>query len=327
MKKFGKIALVGVFALSLTSIVSAADLKVSGKVDALVLESVPYLDGAKTKTALTAGTQLFNALLTVKSNVSDKVSAQVSTNLAGAAKSGQENNTSAENFVAVKLGAVDLKAGSFKLSGLKNTNTIYNNDVLANKLNLAMTQVAVNGDAGAVKYGVSLYQGSNDDKGKPTNDAVINITADKLVDKLSASLVYYLDMVTKNEDIDPNTLGNQSGESKESMLGLGVSYEVAGATIDAQFLSFDKTRGAKLAGDTSDITSEIVVCASYKVNESLNAGLAYDIYGKANNIALTAAYEVAKPATLKVRIDVPGSKYKDAQGTDTIIGVSLGTEF
>ncbi|MBI5207592.1 MAG: hypothetical protein HY934_07350, partial [Candidatus Firestonebacteria bacterium] len=142
---------------------------------------------------------------------------------------------------------------------------------------------------------------------------------------------YSADLVTKTQ----NAAGAEV-DSKEGILGVGASYTISGSgvSIDAQFLSFDKSKGTKLAGDTNDITSEIVVGAGYKIDKA-NVGASYNIYGKASNIALTASTEIVQGANLKIRADIPGTDYakgpdgkKDtADDIENVIGIYLGTEF
>ncbi|MBI4650600.1 hypothetical protein HY745_04800 [Candidatus Desantisbacteria bacterium] len=121
------------------------------------------------------------------------------------------------------------------------------------------------------------------------------------------------------------------GDSKDSILGLGAGYTIAGANINAQMLSFTKPESDGLgapvtAADTKGITNEIIVGVGYKIDMA-NVGLSYNMYGKANNIAITAAAEITKGANLKLRADLPNSDYKDAKPGRSAIGIQLGTEF
>lgn len=323
MKKFSILALVGMFLLSICTFVMAGDVALSGKVD-LNWEMKSRDKDATAAVSLENNLQnpdAYNALLTAKAKVNENVTAQISNNFAGFKTTGQEINAQPETFVAVKLGGGELKAGSMVLPGLKEKNTIFNNDVLGCKLSTPMDQISYEGKASVVTYCAAVVGGTIDDKGKPTNDLIVKVGLDdKVTAGVAVDILYYLDVTTKDA----------GGDAKDSILGLGAGYTIAGATINAQMLSFTKAEddglGATLIAGEDDPANEIVVGVGYKIDMA-NVGLSYNMYGKANNIALTAAAEITKGANLRIRADLPGSDYKDVNPGRSAIGIQLGTEF
>ncbi|MDD5773855.1 MAG: hypothetical protein PHX78_10365 [bacterium] len=339
MRKLSISILAAAMFMGLVSLSSAADVKISGKVDVRQeLGGLTSTDAAGEFNKTSYNLKAFNlreARLTAKATLTDKISAQISNNFCATNVATLEaaNAGIGNTYINMAIGGGNLVIGATSIPGFAIRETIANKECLGNKLTTNSTrQVAYNGKADMVSYAIAIVDGSytkatangvdvagNAATAPISKDAVINLGAE-----VSGAQIG----VTYNADT------NDDDGVKGSFFAANVGYKLNPVDLTVQFIGGldKKVTGGATETDIADPTkaaptSEIVLAVGYKIGERHDLSLGYDMFGKSSAITLKANCKIADGVTGILRADVLGSKLKDIDPVANNISLGIAAEF
>lgn len=326
MRKLGIVVLVMAVVVGVGSLVSAADVKVSGKVD--VRQNLGGLDTTETGYNM-KGIDVREARLTAKAAVTDKVGAQISYNFEAGGPATLEANNSGlgDTYANIALGGGSLLVGQTSLPGFVIRETILSKECLSNvSPHRSLTadniiQVRYSGKVDVVSYAIAVIDGSSGKKGAAgtkdtTKDAIVNINADVSGAMLGATYSF---------DSDDDNGG------KQSFYAANLGYKLNPVDLTVQYIGgLDKTVVGN--NDISDKTkaapkSEIVLDVGYKMSDKQSVSVGYDMYGKSNAITLKGSCKAVDGVTFVLRADMLGSDYKKVSPAANNISLGVVAEF
>lgn len=316
MRKLGIVVLAMAVVVGVAGLVSAADVKCSGKVD--VRQNLGGLDTTETGYNMKAF-NLREARLTVKAAVTDRVSAQVSNNFCDASISTLEasNSDIGDTYIDMALCDGKLLIGQTSLPGFAIRETILNKEKLGGKLTAdSAMQVCYSGKADVVSYAIAVVDGGRNTKGATTKDALVNINADVSGAKLGAT--YSFD-------------SNDDDTVKRSFYAANIGYKLNPVDLTVQYIGgLDETMVGTT--DLSDATkagvkSEMVLDVGYKMSDKHSVSVGYDMYGKSNAITLKGSCKAVDGVTFTLRADMLGSDYKKVSPAANNISLGVVAEF
>jgi hypothetical protein len=310
--------LAAVMFMGLVSLSSAADVKISGKVD--VRQNFGGINATENGYNMKAF-NLREARLTAKSAITDKISAQISNNFCAALATLEAANAGiGDTYITMGLGGGTLLLGQTTLPGFAIRETIANKECLGTNLtDNNITQVSYNGKAEAISYAIAIYDGGVTTKGAQTKDAVVNVGVDVSGAKLG---------VTYNADT------NDDDNVKGSFFAANLGYALNTVDLALQFIGGldKKVTGGATEKDISDATkaaptSEIVLAVGYKIGEKHNLTVGYDMFGKSSSILIKGTCKIADGVTGILRADVLGSDFKKVDPVANNISLGIAAEF
>ncbi len=317
MRKLSIVMLVVAAVLGLVGLSSAADGKVSGKVD--VRQDLGGLDTTETGYNM-KGLDLREAKLTAKAVMTDKVNAQISYNFCDAnviTLEAPSERGIGDTYISMALGGGNLLIGATSLPGFAIRETILNKQILGNKLTEDDNdQICYTGKVDVVSYAIAVVDGGENTKGATTKDAVVNISADVSGAKLGA---------TYNFD------SNDDDTIKNSFYAANIGYALNPVDLTVQYIGgLDETVVG--SSDISDNTksapkSEVVLDVGYKISDKQSVSVGYDMYGKSTAITLKGNCKIADGVTGTLRADVLGSDYKKVSPAANNISLGIVAEF
>lgn len=316
MRKLSISMLAAVMFMGLVSLSSAADVKISGKVD--VRQELGGLSATETGYNMKAF-NLREARLTAKAAITDKISAQISNNFVASTVATLEKSNVGigDTYINMAMGGGNLLIGKTSLPGYAIRETILNKVKLASRLTSnSMAQVCYAGKADVVSYAIAIVDGNANTKGATTKDAVVNVGADVSGVKLG---------VTYNADT------NKDDAIKGSFFAANAGYALNPVDLTVQYIGgLDKSVAG--AADISDATasapkSEIVLDVGYKISDKHNVSVGYDMFGKSSAITLKGNCKIAEGVTGILRVDALGSKLKKVDFVANNISLGIAAEF
>ncbi|MEW6088332.1 MAG: hypothetical protein AB1498_08510 [bacterium] len=330
MKKVNMLILAAVMMMGLTTLASAVDVKVNGKVDFRYnIGGAVSTDGKNDTTSFVfKNLDLREARLTAKANITDKISAQVSNNFAGAnSVTLEKNNTGlGDAYINFTLGNGNLLVGAASLPGIAIRGTILNTKLLTtgsnggnvNKLTSnAINQVSFAEKVNPLSYAIAIVDGDvNTETGGTSKDLFLNIGAD--VSGVTLGAAY-------NLDLNVNDIDAQQG----SFYAANIGYALNPVDFKVQYIGGLKkavtgTAGKDISDPTADApTGEFVVEVGFK--NILTLG--YDMFGKSNAFTVKGNWKIAEGVTGIARADILGSKYKDVNLAANNISLGVAAEF
>ncbi|MEW6088356.1 MAG: hypothetical protein AB1498_08640 [bacterium] len=319
MRKLSITMLAVVMIMGLAGLSSAADVKISGKVD--VRQNLGGLSVTETGYNLKAF-DLREARLIAKATITDKISAQISNNFDGAGVATLETNNPGlgDTYINIALGGGNLLIGQTNVPGYAIRETFINKEIFVGRLTgNAMNQIRYSGKADVVSYAIAVVDGTLNTKGATTKDVVVNVGAD--VSGVNLGATYNFD---SNDDVG----------GKNSFFAANVGYALNPVDLTVQFIGGldDTIAGATDISDAAKSApkSEIVLDVGYKINEKHSLNVGYDMFGKTNAVIVKGNCKIADGVTGILRADIVSKKYLEsaaARAAANNISLGVAAEF